>query len=52
MRAFSLKVLASETATQTPVMRSLSLRNAPVSSAKGTSEGVTSDGEWGKGATQ
>lgn len=36
-RAFSLEVLASKTATQTPVMRAqpLSLRNAPVSSARG-----------------
>lgn len=40
-RAFSVEVLASKTATQTPVIRAqpLSLRNAPVSSAKGTCEG-------------
>lgn len=50
-RAFSLEVLASKTATQTPVMRAqpLSLRNAPVSSARGHLREVISDGVWGEG---
>lgn len=50
-RAFSLEVLASKTATQTPVMRAqpLSLRNAPISSARGHLREVTSDGVWGEG---
>lgn len=40
MRAFSLEVLANKTATQAPVMMRAqppSPRNAPISTAKGTS---------------